>query len=140
MAFMRTTRPLFDIIPDVLAQAAALFRKERQLAAAEIAGTTRRFAIGLGLVVAGGVLLVPALFILLMGGVAALVANGFAIYWAALIVAAGVFLVSAALVMIGLGRLKTKDGMFRATASQLHADAALVKRQLRRGDAFDTAA
>jgi len=134
---MRGTRPLSHVIPEAVAQMMLLLRQERQLAGVEISEKARGAAIGLGLVMAGGILSVPAFFILLLAGVAALEALGFASYWAALIVAAGVFVVSAALLMVGLSRLKAKNMMLHATAGQIHADADLVKRQFRPDDAFD---
>ncbi|WP_161607326.1 phage holin family protein [Methyloferula stellata] len=134
---MRSTRPLSQVIPEALAQMMLLLRQERQLVGVEISEKARGAAIGLGLVIAGGILSVPAFFILLLAGVAALEAIGFASYWAALIVAAGVFLVSAVLVVVGLSRLKAKNMLLHATASQIHADADLAKRQFGPDDAFD---
>jgi Flp pilus assembly protein TadB len=140
MGFMHSTRRISDIVPDVLLQLTTLLRKERQLARAEISEKTRQAAIGLLLVAGGGILLIPGFFILLLAGVAALAAYGFATYWAALIVACGVFLLSALLLMIGISRLKAKNMMLHKTAGQLRRDAAMVKRQLRPDDEFDTRA
>jgi hypothetical protein len=140
MEFTRSTRRLSEIIPDVLSQGRALLRKESQLSKAEVSEAARRFGIGAALLLAGVILLIPAFFILLLAGVAALAAFGFATYWAALIVAAGIFLVSAALLMAGLSRFKTKEKMLHKTAGQLRAEAGLIKRQFRSSDAFDTRA
>ncbi len=128
---MEGTRRILDLIPVALAQFTTLLRKERELAGAEISEKSRRAAMGLVLLVAGGILLIPGFFVLLLAAVAALMALGLASYWAALIIAALILIVSAALIMIGIGRLQPKNLMLHETAGQLREDLAMTKRQLR---------
>jgi hypothetical protein len=63
------------VLRDLIAQLTSLLRKEAQLARVELSENVSRAAIGLGLIVGGAVLLIPALVILLEAAVAALEQN-----------------------------------------------------------------
>ena len=62
-------RSLPDVFTDLIAQLTTLLRKEGQLARAEISENIGAAANGLGFVVGGAVLLIPALVILLQTAV-----------------------------------------------------------------------
>ena len=65
MAYIETNRPISAIFIDLVNQFTALVRKESQLAGADISEKLGEIGIGLGLIVGGAVLLIPALVILL---------------------------------------------------------------------------
>src|SRR5260370_32998389 len=85
MALADNTRSVPELFTSVVSQLADLVRTEGQLARAEISEKMTLAATGLGLIVGGAILLMPALVVLLEAAVAALVDNGIAPYWAALI-------------------------------------------------------
>jgi uncharacterized membrane protein YqjE len=76
MALANQNRSIADLLRDVIAQFTTLLRKETELARVELSENISRAALGLGLVVGGAVLLIPALVILLEAAVAALEQNG----------------------------------------------------------------
>src|SRR5438067_12352499 len=76
MAFANYNRSIADVLRDVIAQFTTLLRKETELARVELSENVSRAALGLGLIVGGAVLLIPALVILRDAAVAALVQNG----------------------------------------------------------------
>src|SRR5256885_15146111 len=76
MAFATSNRSIADVLRDVIAQVTTLLRKETELARVELSENISRAALGLGLIVGGAVLLIPALVILLEAAVAALEQNG----------------------------------------------------------------
>ena len=77
MPFANQNRSVADVVRDVIAQLTALLRTEAQLARVELSENLSRAALGLGLIIGGAVLLIPALVILLGAAVAALQQNGF---------------------------------------------------------------
>jgi hypothetical protein len=91
----------------------------------------QRAAIGLGLIVGGAVLLVPALVILLEAAVAALEQNGMGPAEAAAIVGGCAMVLGFILVAIGISRLRVKSLMPNRTIQQLQRDAAAAKQQMR---------
>jgi uncharacterized membrane protein YqgA involved in biofilm formation len=118
-----------------------LVRKEVQLARAEMSENMSRLAMGLGLIVGGAVLLIPALVILFQAGVAALVeAYGVASYWAALIVGGVVLLLGIILLLIGINRLKVENLIPSKTIHQLQRDASVAKDQVRQDHDLQRAA
>src|SRR5438045_355767 len=76
MAFANSNRSIADVLRDVITQLTTLLRKETELARVELSENISRAALGLGLIVGGAVLLIPALVILLEAAVAALEQNG----------------------------------------------------------------
>ena len=76
MAFANYNRSIADVLRDVITQFTTLLRKETELARVELSENVSRAALGLGLIVGGAVLLIPALVILLEAAVAALEQNG----------------------------------------------------------------
>jgi uncharacterized membrane protein YqjE len=131
MAFANHNRSIADIIRDVIAQVTSLLHKEAQLARVELSENVSRAALGLGLIVGGAVLLVPALVILLEAAVAALEQNGMRAAEATAIVGGCALVLGFILVAIGISRLRLKTLMPNKTIQQLQRDAATAKQQMR---------
>jgi hypothetical protein len=125
---MRTVPELFT---SAVSQLADLARTEGQLARAEISEKMTLAANGLGLIVGGAILLMPALVVLLEAAVAALVDNGIAPYWAALIVGGAGLLLGLILLLIGVSRLRAGRLVPNKTIQQLQRDAATARSQVR---------
>jgi hypothetical protein len=87
--------------------------------------------VGLGLIVVGAVLLIPALVILLQAGVAGLVEYGIKEPWAALIVGGAALLIGVILALIGSSRLKADRLVPNKTIHQVQRDISVARDQLR---------
>jgi hypothetical protein len=131
MAFANQNRSIADLLGDVIAQLTTLLRKEAQLARVELSENVNRAAIGLGLIVGGAVLLIPALVILLEAAVAALEQNGMRAAEATAIVG-GFLVIGFILVAIGISRLRVQSLIPNKTIQQLQRDAATAKQQMRK--------
>ena len=140
MALADNTRSVPELFTSVVSQLADLMRTEGQLARAEISEKMTLAATGLGLIVGGAILLMPALVVLLEAAVAALVENGFAPYWSALIVGGACFLLGLILLLIGVSRLRSAKLMPDKTIHQLQRDAATARSQVRTDDVEKRAA
>jgi uncharacterized membrane protein YqgA involved in biofilm formation len=86
---------------------------------------------GLGLIVVGGVLLIPGLVVLLEAGVAALQKYGLESHWAALAVGGGVLLIGLILLIVGLRRLSVRRLVPSRTIEQIQQDANVAREQAR---------
>jgi len=131
MAFANPNRSIADVLRDVIAQLTTLLRKETELARVELSENVSRAAIGLGLIVGGAVLLIPALVILLEAAVAALEQNGMRAPEATAIVGGCALVLGFILVAIGISRLRVKSLIPNKTIQQLQRDAATAKQQMR---------
>lgn len=131
MAFANHNRSIVDIFRDVFAQLTSLLHKEAQLARAELSENVSRATLGLGLIVGGAVLLIPALVILLEAAVAALEQNGMRPTEASGVVGGCALVLGIVLVAIGLSRLRVKNLIPNKTIQQLQHDAAAAKQQMR---------
>ena len=131
MAFANYNRSIADVLRDVIAQFTTLLRKETELARVELSENVSRAALGLGLIVGGAVLLIPALVILLEAAVAALEQNGMRPAAATAIVGGCALALGFILVFIGVSRLRVKSLMPNKTIQQLQRDAAAAKQQMR---------
>src|SRR5712672_4504053 len=131
MAFTDNTRTVPELFTSVVSQLADLMRTEGQLARAEISEKMTLAATGLGLIVGGAILLMPALVVLLEAAVAALVDNGIAPYWAALIVGGACLLLGLILLLIGVSRLRAGKLVPDKTIHKLQRDAATARSQVR---------
>ena len=140
MAFANQNRSIADVLRDVIMQVTTLLRKEAELARAELSENISRAALGLGLIVGGSVLLIPALVILLEAAVAALEQNGMRPAEAAGIIGGVALVLGFILIAIGVSRLRVKSLMPNKTIQQLQRDAATAKQQMRRDDDFQRAA
>jgi hypothetical protein len=112
-------------------QTTTLMRKEVQLARVEMSENVATAARGMGMIVGGAVLLIPALVILLQAGVSALVEQlGLASYWSSLIVGGIVAIVGLILLAIGMNRLKMENIVPNRTVHQLRRDASVANEQV----------
>ena len=134
MAFANYNRSIADVLRDVIAQFTTLLRKETELARVELSENVSRAALGLGLIVGGAVLLIPALVILLEAAVAALEQNGMRTAAATAIVGGCALALGFILVFIGVSRLRVKSLIPNKTLQQLQRDAAAAKQQMRYDD------
>lgn len=123
-------RSLPEIFSDLIAQFTRLLQKEGQLARAEVSENIGKAATGLGFVVGGAVLLIPALVVLLDAAVAAITERGhLAPYWSALIVGGGVLIIGLLLLAFGASRLRPSNMVPTRTMQQLQRDASVAKSQ-----------
>jgi hypothetical protein len=137
MTVLRYGRSIPEIFAGVVTDLTVLVRNEGRLARVEISENLSKVAVGLGLVVGGAVLLIPALVILLQAAVTALVQQ-FNVTQpiAALIVGGIVLLVGLVLLLVGIGRFKLDTLMPDRTIHQIQQDAAVAKDQVRQ--TYDT--
>jgi hypothetical protein len=131
MAFASYNRSIADLLGDLIAQLTTLLRKEAQLARVELSENVNQAAIGLGLVVGGAVLLIPALVILLEAAVAALEQNGMRPAEAAGVIGGVTLVLGFILIAVGISRLRVKSLMPNKTIQQLQRDAGAAKQQMR---------
>ena len=131
MAFANQNRSIADVLRDVLSQLTTLLRKEAQLARVELSENINRAGLGLGLIVGGSVLLIPALVILLEAAVRALEQNGMPAPEATAIVGGCALVLGFVLAAIGISRLRVKSLIPNKTIQQLQHDAAAAKQQMR---------
>ncbi|HLK80414.1 MAG TPA: phage holin family protein [Xanthobacteraceae bacterium] len=131
MAFTGDRRTIPELLTSVVTQLADLVRTEGQLARAEMSEKMTLAAAGLGLIVGGAILLVPALVVLLEAAVAALVESGLAPYWSALAIGGGCFIIGLILLLIGVRRLRASRPIPDKTIHQLQRDAAVARSQVR---------
>ena len=124
------SRSLPDIFSDLVAQFTSLLQKEGQLARAELSENIGKAAMGLGFVIGGAVLLIPALVVLLDAAVAAITERGhLAPYWSALIVGGAVLILGLVLLAFGTSRLRPSNMIPTRTMQQLQRDASVAKAQ-----------
>ncbi len=140
MAVLRRTRSIAEMLTDMVHQAATLVRTEGELARAEVSENIGRAALGLGLIIGGAILLIPALVVLLQAGVAALIEHGLAAPWSALIVGGIVLVLGLVLAALGINRLKIENMMPNKTMRQLRQDAYVATDQMREGHDVQRAA
>ncbi|MBV1797457.1 phage holin family protein [Siccirubricoccus sp. G192] len=126
-----SNRSVPELFSSVVGQISTLFRKEIQLARAEMGEKFGQAAGAITPLVAGGALLFGALIILLFALESLLVHFGIAIGWSRLIVGVVAALVGYALLHSGLSKLKTSNLMPERTAEQLSRDAQVAKEQVR---------
>lgn len=121
-----------ELFSNALGHLSTLFRKEVQLARAEMGEKFGQAAGAIAPLAAGGALLLGALIVLLFAAVSLLVRfGGIAVGWAQLIVAAAFALLGYLLIRAGLSKLKVSNLMPDRTAEQLSRDAQAVKEQVR---------
>jgi hypothetical protein len=130
MAVANYSRPVSEIFSDVVRHFTVLVRREAQLARVEMSEKIGDAAMGLGLLIGGAVLLIPALVILFQSAVAALVDAGFATVWASLIVGGIAAVIGIALLLFGAAQLRAARPVPTRTIEQLQRDAELAKQQM----------
>jgi uncharacterized membrane protein YqjE len=124
-------RSVVDIVRDLLTETSTLLRKEGQLARAEISEKLDQAARGLIFIVAGAVLLIPALVVLLGAAVAAMIDRGFDATNAALVVGGVALLVGLVLAMFGVRAVRIEQLTPTRTIAHVQRDVSLAKHQLR---------
>jgi drug/metabolite transporter (DMT)-like permease len=124
-------RSVTELLGDLASQVSALFRKEIQLARAEVGEKIGEAGSSVGFLAAGGIMALAALIVLLFALVAGLVEMGLEAWLAGLIVGVVVALAGYALLRTGLSRLKASNLTPRRTAEQLSRDAAAAKEAVR---------
>jgi hypothetical protein len=132
LATNRQTVP--ELLTSLVTQMSELMRTEGQLARAEISEKMTLATTGLGLIVGGAILLMPALVVLLEAAVAALVESGLAPYWSALAIGGGCFILGLILLLIGVRWLRAGKFIPDKTIHQLQRDAATARSQVRSDD------
>jgi protein-S-isoprenylcysteine O-methyltransferase Ste14 len=127
----RGQRSFGELISDLFAEMTTLMRNEAELARTEISDNVASIGRGVGMVVGGAVLLIPALVILLEAAVSGLaVGAGLPPYWSALIIGAIVLVIGAILLMSGINRMKTNHVVPRRTLHQLRQDVSTAREQV----------
>jgi VIT1/CCC1 family predicted Fe2+/Mn2+ transporter len=138
---LSTNRQTFpELLTSLVTQLTELMRTEGQLARAEISEKMTLATTGLGLIVGGAILLMPALVILLEAAVAALVESGLAPYWSALAIGGACFIIGLILLLIGVRWLRAGKFIPDKTIHQLQRDAATARSQVRIDDVEKRAA
>jgi Putative Actinobacterial Holin-X, holin superfamily III len=140
MALSTNRQTVPELLTSVVTQLTELMRTEGQLARAEISEKMSLATTGLGLVVGGAILLMPALVVLLEAAVAALVESGLAPYWSALAIGGGCFIIGLILLVIGVRWLRAGKFIPDKTIHQLQRDAATARSQVRIDDVEKRAA
>jgi len=140
MALATNRQTVPELLTSLLTQLAELMRTEGQLARAEISEKMTLATTGLGLIVGGAILLMPALVVLLEAAVAALVESGLAPYWSALAIGGGCFIIGLILLLIGVRWLRAGKFIPDKTIHQLQRDAATARSQVRIDDVEKRAA
>jgi hypothetical protein len=122
-----TRRSIPELAGSVFKQLADLMRTEGLLARTEMSEKMSHMGAGLGLLVSGAVLAMPALVILMSAAVSALVENGWAPWWASLLVGGLSLLLGLILLSLGANWLRTGNLMPNRTLQQLRYDAAAAR-------------
>ena len=119
MAYERYNRPITDILGDLMRQASLLVSKEGQLARTEISEKIGEATTGIVFMVAGGVVIIPALVILLGADVTALADGGWSVAAAAMIVGGATMIIGVVLLFIGASKLSARELMPSRTIRQV---------------------
>jgi len=133
-AEMRATareRSVMDLFRDLLNQLTALLRIEGQLVRTELSEKLGEAARGMGLMVGGAVLLIPALVILLGAAVAALVNAGYESHWAALLVGGVALIIGVLLAYAGVRSMRVDNLKPTRTIENLQRDMCVARDHLR---------
>jgi hypothetical protein len=121
-------RSLKDLFADLTQNVTTLFRKEIELARAEISEKIGQTGTAVGLIAAGAILALAALLVLLQALAIALAELGLAPALAALIVGGIVAIIAIALLYKGMKDLKVSSLTPTRTVEALRRDADVVKR------------
>jgi hypothetical protein len=124
---MNAERPLGIILSDLLGEVTALLRTELRLARAEMSEKVSTMSLGIAFAAGGAFLLFASLLYFLGAATGALIAAGFSLWLAPLIIAAATLIVGAAVLWLGLSRLSAKNLTPRRTVHQLKRDAAVAR-------------
>lgn len=131
MADLNHSRSVPELFSDLVNQLSSLFRKEVQLARAEVGEKVNQVSGAAASIAVGGVLMLGALVMLLHALAALLIHLGLAAGWAYLATGVVVALVGYLVLQGGLSRLKASNLTPQRTVEQLSRDAAVAKEQVR---------
>jgi hypothetical protein len=123
-------RSVPELVTSALSQLSTLFRKEVQLARAEMSEKLGSMSTAAMPLAAGGGMLLAALFLLLLA-LSAWLATFMATGWALLIVGVVAAILGYALLRGGLSKLSASNLKPERTAEQLSRDAQVAKEQVR---------
>jgi hypothetical protein len=126
-----STRPLTSLFTDTVAEVTHLFQTEIRLVRAELNEKLSRAANSGVLIAAGGIVMIPAVFILLLAIVRWLAVAGLPEQWGLLIVGLAVAGAGAGLLMKGINSLKGSALVPRRSIEQVRADLSMAKEQVR---------
>jgi hypothetical protein len=140
MANPRQDRSVLELMAELMNQFTALLRAEGQLVRAEMSEKLGQVGTGMGFIVGGAILTMPALVILLHAAVAALEEAGFEPQSAALMVGGGVLVLGLIFMIAGFNALKVRKLVPKRTIHQLQEDAAVARQQVRQGNDYQRAA
>jgi hypothetical protein len=124
-------RSVLDLFTQLVDNMSFLFRKEIELAKAEMSEKAGEVGAGAAKAAVGGVLMIPAIVMLLWAVVAWLETIDIPIRWGTLIVGVIVALIGFMLLKSGMNAASAANLKPRRTANQLQRDAAVVKEQVR---------
>ena len=120
-------RTISHLFGDAMSQFAKLFQNEVDLAKAELGEKVQRVGWAIGFLVAGAVLVIPALVMALFALSSALTALGWSQPISYLISAIGAAVVAGVLLAVGISRLDARNLAPRETMSQLGKDKITIK-------------
>ncbi|BAR53443.1 hypothetical protein ACVIWV_001998 [Bradyrhizobium diazoefficiens] len=119
------------LLGDAMSQFAKLFQNEIDLAKAEVGDKLQKIGGGLGLIVGGAILVIPAIVMALFALSAGLISAGWSQPVSYLTSAAIAAAIAAALVAVGINRLDVRHLALRETIGQLERDKDTVKGMVR---------
>jgi uncharacterized membrane protein YraQ (UPF0718 family) len=120
-------RAITTLMGDALSQFAKLFQNEIDLAKAELGEKAQQVGVAAGFLVGAGVLVIPALVMVLFALSAALVAGGWSEPVAHLLSALVAVILAGILAFMGMQKLKPENLKPEQTITQLERDKAAVK-------------
>jgi hypothetical protein len=129
---MRSDRTVTDIASDLLREFTTLIRKDFLLARTEVSEKVGVLGGAVALMVAGAVFLMAALVLLLQALIAYMVAQGFTLTAATLIVGGGALILGILLLWIGVSRMRPANLVPNRTIDQLNRDVAVARHQVSR--------
>lgn len=124
-------RTVADIVRDLMSETTALLRKESELARAEVAEKAAQAGRGVGFIVAGAVLAIPAITVLLGAAVIAMVDAGFERGMAALVVGIVALVIGIILAALGWRALQARGLVPTRTIAHVKRDVTFARHQLK---------
>lgn len=124
------TRSVVDLFTNLVDNMSLLFRKEVELAKAEMSEKASQVGSGVARAAVGAVLVIPAIVILLESAVAWIAFAGLDARWGTLIVGVVVAIIGLILLQSGMNAARASNLTPRRTATQLRRDAGMVKEQV----------
>jgi xanthine/uracil permease len=124
-------RGIGDLLGDLGRQVSTLVRREIDLARVELTSSIRQMGTAAGMTAIGGAVAYAGVLVLLLAAVLGLIAAGVEPWLAALIVAVVVLAIGAALVSVGMNRMKGTDLAPKQTVETVRENVEFVKEQMK---------